>query len=110
MELWTSHYFQLLFNLLGNLHRSTYVMQSACSLLTFKPKIILLYGVSLICCLLYFFLVLKFRFFFFFFFVNGIDGRPTREEETGEQKDEVVRGILLFIHKPRTEHLLCSGP
>lgn len=108
MELWTSHYFQLLFNLLGNLHRSTYVMQSACSLLTFKPKIILLYGVSLICCLLYFFLVLKFR--FFFFFVNGIDGRPTREEETGEQKDEVVRGILLFIHKPRTEHLLCSGP
>lgn len=67
MELWTSHNFQLLFNLLGNLHRSTYVMQSACSLLTFKPKIILLYGVSLICCLLYFFLVLKFRFFFFFF-------------------------------------------
>lgn len=65
MEPWTSHYFQLLLNLLGNLHRSTYVMQSACSLLTFKPKIILLYGVSLICCLLYFLLVLKFRFFFF---------------------------------------------
>jgi hypothetical protein len=42
MELWTSPHFKLLFNLHGNLHRSTYVMQSACSPFTFKPKIILL--------------------------------------------------------------------